>query len=110
MTPEEIEALKKRAEDAEDTAKAATQEAQLQKKAAEDAQAVNKTLQEELLKAGQEVKTNLPKVKVAEKQYVFVYPNFKLNGKEYTAKEASKSKDEEFLKELIAAEVIVPSK
>lgn len=110
MTQEEIEALVKRAEEAEAAAEAAKKDAELHKKAADDALSVNKTLQDELVKLGQEVKTNLPKVKVADKQYVFVYPNFKLGNKDYTAKEASKSKDEEFLKELIAAEVIVPSK
>lgn len=110
MAPEEIEALKKRADEAEATAEAAKKEADLQKKAAEDAQAVNKTLQEQLIKAGTETKSDLPKVKISGKTYVFVYPAFKHDKKDYTAKEAAKSTDAEFLKELIDAEVIILSK
>jgi hypothetical protein len=110
MTPEEIEALKKRAEEAEAAAEAAKTEAVLQKKAAEDAESVNKTLQEQLAKAGVETKSDLPKVKVSDKTYIFVYPAFKHDNKDYTAKEAAKSKDAEFLKELIDAQVIILSK
>lgn len=110
MTPEEIEALKKRAEEAEASAEAAKQEAETQKKVADDAQTVNKTLQEQLLKAGVESKNDLPKIKFSGKTYIFVYPAFKHGSKDYTAKEAAKSTDAEFLNELIDAQVIILSK
>lgn len=107
MTPEEIEALKKRAEDAEAAAEAARQEAETQKKAAEDAEAVNKTLQAELIKAGSEVKSDLPKVKLGGKNYQFAYATFKHNQVDMKASEVAKLKDEDLIKELIECEVLL---
>lgn len=107
MTPEEIEALKKRAENAEAAAEAAKKEAELQKKVAEDAATVNKTLQDELIKAGAEVKSDLPKVKLGGKTYVFTMPTFKHGSSEMKASEVAKLKDEDLIKELIECEVLV---
>lgn len=106
MTPEEIEALKKRAEDAEAAAEAAKKEAEVQKKATEDAEAVNKTLQDELIKAGAEVKSDLPKVKFGGKNYVFTMPLFKHGSSEMKASEVAKLKDEGLIKELIECQVL----
>jgi hypothetical protein len=110
MTPEEIEALKKRAEEAEATAEAAKNEAELQRQNAENAIKVNVALQEQIVKVGEETKSDLPKVNVSGKLHIFVMPTFKHGNNDFTAKEAAKSKDEEFLKELIDAEVIILSK
>jgi hypothetical protein len=107
MTPEEIEALKKRAEDAETAAEVAKKEAETQKKAAEDAEAVNKTLQEQLVKVTQEAKPELPTLKVGNKKGVFVYPKFKLGNEELTPKDVIESKDEKQIKALIDAQVII---
>lgn len=107
MTQEEIDALKAEAQTARAQAKAALEQAESYKKAASDAETVNKTLQEQLVKAGQETKSDLPKLKIGNKTGVFAYATFKHEGKEMKAEEVIKAKDEELIKQLIESQVII---
>lgn len=100
MTPEEIEALKAEA-------KAAKEAAETYKAAAEQAQMVNATLQDELKKSNERAKESTTKltVKVGKKKGEIQH-GCNHNGTIYTAQKISESKDEDFLLELVAAEVI----